>query len=208
MADWELWAHMPKATVREAVLLSLGLEPRPPVLTWTQYEAPRSYAEPGREFERRLMLAAAHVDASGPLHPLGSMPSPEDATVSLPEFGAWARGLGWVLPEQFLAMSAAQAQQAPEPQAAPVVAESATGGDEWKAKARARAVEIIERQRKRDLYPPLIDVADEIAREFRAGGVMGASGKPLTGSYIKRHALKGISSAQGKRVSTSIRRGK
>lgn len=91
---------------------------------------------------------------------------------------------------------------------APVVAESASGGDEWKAKAKARAVEIIERERKRDLYPPQLDVADEIAREFRRDGVMGADGKPLAGETIKRHAMNGISSAQGKRLSTSIRRGK
>lgn len=130
MADWALWAHMPKATLREAVLLSLGLEPRPPVLTWTQYEAQRSYAEPGREFERRLMLAAAHVDPAGPLRPLGSMPflnGAEGATVNLSEFGAWAQALGLPLPERFPRQQAPEPQAAPEPSAAPVVAESASG---------------------------------------------------------------------------------
>jgi len=37
---------------------------------------------------------------------------------------------------------------------------------------------------------------------------MGADGKPLSGATIKRHALKGISSAQDKQLSTSPRRGK
>jgi hypothetical protein len=132
MADWALWAHMPQATLREAVLLSLGIEPRPPVLTWTQYEAPRSYAEPGREFERRLMLAAAHVDPAGPLRPLGSMPflnGAEGATVSLPEFRAWAQGLGLPLPERFPRQQAAPEPQAAPPSAAPVVAGSASGGE-------------------------------------------------------------------------------
>lgn len=99
----------------------------------------------------------------------------------------------------------------PEPQAAtpaPVVADSADDGEAWKAKARERADEIIKRQRAKDLHPSQEDIADEIAREFRADGVMGAGGKPLTGAYIKRHALKGISSAQNRQLSTSIRRGK
>ena len=98
--------------------------------------------------------------------------------------------------------------QTPEPQARPVVAGCVSGGDEWKAKAIFRAAEIIERQRKRDLYPPQITIADEIAREFRAAGIVGADGKPLSGAYIKRHALKGISSAQNKLRSTSIHQGK
>lgn len=98
-----------------------------------------------------------------------------------------------------------------EPQAAapaPVVADGADDGEAWKAKARKRADEIIKRQRAKDLHPSQEDIADEIAREFRADGVMGAGGKPLTGAYIKRHALKGISSAQNRQLSTSIRRGK
>ena len=99
-------------------------------------------------------------------------------------------------------------QASTEPQTAPVVAGSAADGEAWKAKARERADEIIKRQRAKDLHPSQEDIADEIAREFRAGGVMGAGGKPLTGAYIKRHALKGISSAQNRQLSTSIRRGK
>lgn len=86
--------------------------------------------------------------------------------------------------------------------AAPVVVQSADDGEAWKVKARQRAEEIIKRQRAKDLYPSQTAIADEIAREFRAAG------KPLTGAYIKRHALKGISSAQNRQLSTSIRWGK
>ena len=109
-------------------------------------------------------------------------------------------------PEALNSKPTTQAKQA-EPQAVPV-ADSADDGDAWKAKARERAGEIIKRQRAKDLYPSQEDIADEIAREFRADGVVGAGGKPLTGAYIKRHALKGISSAQNRQLSTSIRRGK
>ena len=70
------------------------------------------------------------------------------------------------------------------------------------------AREIIDRQKAKDLYPSQKDIADGIASEFRADEVMGAGGKPLAGAYIKRHALKGISSAKNRQLSTSIRRGK
>lgn len=99
----------------------------------------------------------------------------------------------------------------PEPQAAtpaPVVAESAQGDEAWKERAREKAGEIIKRQKAIDAYPSQEAIADEIARAFRQDGIVGAGGKPLTGAYIKRHALKGISSEQDKQLSTSIRRGK
>ena len=85
---------------------------------------------------------------------------------------------------------------------------SAGNDDKWKLMAQVRAVEIIERQRKRDLYPAQIEIADEIAAEFRKNGIVGAGGKPLKGSYIKRHALAGISSEKTKQVSTGTHRGK
>lgn len=91
---------------------------------------------------------------------------------------------------------------------APVVAESAQGDEAWKEHARQKAGEIIKRQKAIDAYPSQEAIADEIARAFRQDGIVGAGGKPLTGAYIKRHALKGISSEQNKQLSTSIRRGK
>jgi hypothetical protein len=80
----------------------------------------------------------------------------------------------------------------------------------WIPMAQDRARAIIAEQRKRDLYPPQIRIAEQIAREFRKAvpQVVGAGGKPLTGEYIKRHALRGISSAQGKARSTAKRQGK
>jgi hypothetical protein len=71
-----------------------------------------------------------------------------------------------------------------------------------------RAIAIIERDRARGLYPAQEDIADEVARGFKAASVVGAGGKPLTGAYIKRHALTGISSEQGRQLSTATRRGK
>lgn len=78
----------------------------------------------------------------------------------------------------------------------------------WKTEAREQAIAIIARQKKRDLYPSQADIADEIARDFRARDVWGTDGKPLSGATIKRHALKGISSARGNQLSTRTGRGK
>jgi hypothetical protein len=112
-----------------------------------------------------------------------------------------------------MALPTAQSQVAPETlQSGKTHAAAADGtskGEEaWRSMAQKRAIEIIARQKTKDLYPSQVDIADEIAREFRASGVVGKDGKPLSGAYIKRHALGGISSAEGKRLSTSIREGK
>lgn len=104
--DWELWAHMPKATLAEAVAVSLGLDPRA--------IKPRSgYVEPGKDFERRLKLACAFVSHTGPLKSLDALPpnhlmdGPATATVNLPHFAAWALSMGWELPEKFPRLKAA-----------------------------------------------------------------------------------------------------
>lgn len=79
---------------------------------------------------------------------------------------------------------------------------------EWAQLAREQAKTIIKRQSDLDLYPSQLDIANEIAKYFRQSGIVGASGKPLTGDYIKRFALSGISSAKGRTLSTSVHRGK
>jgi len=78
----------------------------------------------------------------------------------------------------------------------------------WKRKAQSLAKEIIERDREKDLFPSQELVADEVAKMLRQSGVFGTGGKPLAGAYIKRHALKGISSEQGRLLSTAFRKGK
>lgn len=96
-----------------------------------------------------------------------------------------------------------KATKASPPSDAP--APTNTAESPWMAQARRRADEIIQRQRARDCFPSQLDIADEIAREFRAAGITGTNGKPLAGAYIKRHALRGISSAQAQLQSTKPR---
>lgn len=78
----------------------------------------------------------------------------------------------------------------------------------WKTLAVRRAYEIIEEAHKRNLYPSQLAIGDQIAREFRKDGVHGNSDKPLTGEYIKRHALKGIHSGKPPRKSAATVQGK
>src|SRR6185312_13881583 len=86
----------------------------------------------------------------------------------------------------------------------------ASAGDKcaWVTRARALASEFIEQQGAMDCYPSQEAIADHIARTLRADGVVGASGKPLSGATIKRHALNGISSAKGKQLSVPTQQGK
>lgn len=85
---------------------------------------------------------------------------------------------------------------------------SAKVQEPWIAKAKQRAREIIEAKNKLSLYPDQASIADQIARDFREAGIHGKSGKPLTGAYIKRHALKGIDSGKPPRKHAEIARGK
>ncbi len=101
----------------------------------------------------------------------------------------------------------AHKHQPVQPQAA-APAQQSKAPPEWIEQAQKRAREIVQARHERDNFPSQQDIADEIARGFRAADIVGADGKPLSGAYIKRHALKGISSAKGKQLSTAPRRGK
>ena len=85
---------------------------------------------------------------------------------------------------------------------------SAKAQEPWKTQARERAREMIDATYECDLYPNITTVADRIAKEFRIAGPHGSSGTPLSGSYIKRHALKGIYSRKPPRKHAVIARGK
>jgi len=74
--------------------------------------------------------------------------------------------------------------------------------------AQGKARDFIKRQAQQNCYPSQLDIAEKIATEFRKEGVFGPSGKPLRGETIKRHALRGISSAIKKGQSTNSKRGK
>ena len=181
--DIQHWCALEAITPHEAAILLLGGDPQ--------------YGDKGINEGRRKRLEQ-RLTAHNAVHPKHR---------SWREWHQVAKGIGADYERGFDSFFASMAQPAIEevaqPQAAaPVQTGSADDGNEWKEQARQRACEIIARQRARDLYPSQEVIADEIAREFRAAG------KPWSGAYIKRHALKGITSEAGKQLSTSIHRGK
>lgn len=76
-----------------------------------------------------------------------------------------------------------------EPKSAPT--STATAALDWQTQARDEARRIRTERAKRGLFPPLEVLGDEVARTFRECGINGTNGHPLTGAYIKRHALQG-----------------
>lgn len=85
---------------------------------------------------------------------------------------------------------------------------SAAPEQSWVDEARAVAIAFAADQAAKDLYPPQDVIADYAAATLRKRGIVGASGKPVSGATVKRHALKGISSQGGKLRAVEGKRGK
>lgn len=143
-----------------------------------------------------VSLVRAPNDSQGDTIGAWLMPWGTKRTVSLDACGINRADLV-ALGDELAAGTPPQAA-APEPKAA----------SEWQTLAQQRAREIVKAHKEKDWFPSQETIADTIASEFRAAGIMGTDGKPLSGGTIKRHALRGISSAQGRQLSTSPRRGK
>jgi hypothetical protein len=207
---WNKWRHMRDIEIWEAVALSLNLEPDKLPVYLGAYDklGDDPFRICPRPFLERLQVVNSNCGITFSYKPVHDLKA--RCLVDLPEFVAWAVKRNIIdMPLEFVAIAAT------EPQAAPATSivtharlDNESHVDSWKDKARVRAAEIIERQRARDLYPNRIDIAEDIAKEFRKEGIFGVSGKPLTGETIKRHALKGISSANVKQLSTSNTSGK
>jgi hypothetical protein len=103
----------------------------------------------------------------------------------------WAKEKGYVADEVLAAWGAYNQSEAGEAgqAGAPAKAESKPG-DAWKAEALEKAKNIIARQGEKGLHPNLQIIADEIAKDWRSQRKHGPKGTPLTGAYIKRHALQ------------------
>lgn len=179
-----------------------GLDPR--ALTTVGVAINDDGDPPDLSNETRMLVSAA---IAGEISAFGTPPSAVDANthISRADLVHWLRHNEYEAMADGLDMSpTTQTNNAPKVP----VSTPATGDDAWRTIARDRAHAIIKRQHAKDLYPSQVHIADEIAIEFRRDGVVGADGKPVSGSTIKRHALAGISSARGKQLSTKMPRGK
>lgn len=194
-ADWDLWAHMPKATLAEAVAVSLGIDP-------STLKPGHGYAEPGKEFHRRLKLACAHVNDAGPLRPLGPLGhdhlfgGPIAAVVSLPEFGEWVSSMGWPLPERFPRMKTAPTKAAISP-TAPATKFPQYGAVQALVKSELQKLYprpvVVPEPRPATVVtpePPLMPVVAESANDAPDGKVWTDERKAEARAYREKHGLK------------------
>lgn len=65
---------------------------------------------------------------------------------------------------------------------------------DWITVARAYGQQFIDKQAKSGAFPNQQIVGDHVAKRFVDEGLTTELGKPPTGSYVKRHALKGLRS--------------
>lgn len=91
--DWDMWRNMPTAMLWEAVALSLNNDPGE--------RASADRANFAADYPKRLRIAEAHLNTGTTLRLVSGLVGTPGATVSLPEFGAWARAQGWSLPAEF-----------------------------------------------------------------------------------------------------------
>ncbi len=108
-ADWALWSQMSVAPLWEAIVLSMGRSPadREAVIGLLFFSDGRLDQKDKKylaECLRRMRIAVSHMSNGGPIKPLrlhNRQEADSRNTISLPQFGDWARGLGWKLPDQF-----------------------------------------------------------------------------------------------------------
>lgn len=191
-AKWMKWMNEVEAELWQAVALSLDIEPkRLPGMNYHPIVG-EPWDDCPEDFKERLEVAANRI--SELIEPGDGVEWQKQRTrVRLVKLRSWASALPapWSFPNEFPVNKGTA-----EPAKAIRKTESAPLPDSWVEMARAKAREFIKTQAERDLYPSQNTIADAVAREFRAVGVVGREGKPLSGATIKRHALQGISSAK------------
>jgi hypothetical protein len=108
--DWEWWTHVPTVTLREAVALSLDLDPNRSRELLNSYER--------QSFEKRLALANRCLGHSlpGPLNFAQSHYFDAEPVVRLAAFAAWAIGVDLQVPSALAKLSSTTEGSARHPQ--------------------------------------------------------------------------------------------
>lgn len=216
-ANWSLWADIPHTELWRAIALSLDIEPselpgydrsavRDPIFSY-----PFSRCPP--VFLRRLEIAIKHLGRN--LKPISFAFTDWNSEVDLQELRLWATSLNspWDFPEHFPSIKSASyvsgkssepsntnlmpnvaSIQSPTPmvQVHEHQAKNLRGEKQWIPKAQEYAKQFIEKQAAVGATPNQNVIGDHVAKRFRDEGVKTQTGKPPTGSYIKRYALKGL----------------
>jgi hypothetical protein len=210
--DFKKWTRYDSLPIEQACFVLLGFEPPPLEVLRFQQDTYNPSREPiwdkPQEYDDVLRSVCVSIEHGNISTKRIIEHSYETQHVCWPELIQWARSKSYPIPLELesivakivpvvLAVTVPKLEDVLEPDA-----------DTWIEKARSRATEIIKRQRAKGLYPSQVNLSEEIAKAFRAEGIMGTDGKAISGAYIKRHALKGISSAQAKQLSIQTGRSK
>jgi len=169
------------------------------------------------KYQRELAREVAAMDHRATLKRAvnaGAITLRNPVTGLVSELGWIGNADKWLLTrKQFMAfcdLLSIELLDAPSPSAAVTIAPERPMpvAREWQVIARDYAGRYIAEQAKRELYPNQEAVAADVAGRLKKESVTGPTGLPLTASYIKRHALKGMQSGAEKLRSTGRHRGK
>lgn len=97
LPEWAFWRFIHEVKIWEGVALWCDLEPR----QWTNDYRARIFNE-SQEFKDRLLVAirSSHDE----LPRIAISIRPEDSTVALSQFAAWALSKGWPIPDELAAL--------------------------------------------------------------------------------------------------------
>ena len=97
---WEEWLQSPRIRLWQAVALSCDLRPAKILLARKNPLKHKIAPERCREYRRRLRVALRNLGDG--LQPVGVGAPKSRCWIKLAEFGAWAVGMGWTLPDELL----------------------------------------------------------------------------------------------------------
>jgi hypothetical protein len=180
-ANWGIWCAIPTVQLRDAVALSLDLEPD-------------SVNLDNAEFANRLKIAVANVRDRRILKL--NLQSPEKLThpaytpVWLPHFAAWAKlKPGWDVPPILAQIAQSELSSADKVNPGPSERLAAKAKN-WQDAVRKLADEVDKADQKAGSRMSKRAIAARVAIEAIKRGIIGPSG-PLTASTILRAALQG-----------------
>ncbi|HEY4372475.1 MAG TPA: hypothetical protein VGN52_11175 [Burkholderiales bacterium] len=177
-ANWSAWRHSAMLPLRDAVALSLGLEPA-------------SVSLEHRDFALRLKLAVAHFRARRLLrvNMQERAAQPALSLVWVPHFAAWARQRPkWSLPPEMAAI--AQARLSASDGGSDAAQRRALRARNWQEAMRAMADELHQRDLAAGEWCSLTEMARRLALEAARHNIHGARGE-LSEGNILRAALSG-----------------
>lgn len=111
--NWAKWKHIPDVMLWQAVALSLNIDPDLADRSYS-WKAEGTVTGELKEFKDRLDILLANFGRGRLLKPTSlSLSDPEEATLRLDTFAAWAISIGWPIPSDLAALSIESLQLEP-----------------------------------------------------------------------------------------------